>query len=264
MLSLLLLISLVGYSVSAFVILQNILKNKALHPAYQIIPAALAVMAHGGLILQQLAYDDFAHINMSTSLAIVAFLVAAFTALKSNHVSNLFLKPVVYLFSGLTTVLLVYTPVDWGANISASHGLVVHISLSLLAYGILALATLYALQVSYLNRMLKSRRGHLLLNKLPPLMTVESYFFNLLVMGTFVLFIALGSGFVFLDDMFAQQQAHKTILTSLAAVLYLIAVILHRASGLRGRIIVVLTVVASSLLTLGYFGSRFVKDFLLS
>ena len=95
-------------------------------------------------------------------------------------------------------------------------------------------------------------------------MTVEKYFFNLLALGTFVLFIALSSGFVFLDDMFAQQQAHKTILTSLAALLYLIAVILHRASGLRGRIIVVLTVIASTLLTLGYFGSRFVKDFLLS
>jgi ABC-type uncharacterized transport system permease subunit len=161
-------------------------------------------------------------------------------------------------------VLLVFTPVDWGADISAGHGLVFHITLSLVAYGILALATLYALQTSYLNRVLKNRKGHILLSKLPPLMTVEKYFFNLLALGTFVLFIALGSGFVFLDDMFAQQQAHKTILTSLAALLYLIAVILHRASGLRGRIIVVLTVIASTLLTLGYFGSRFVKDFLLS
>ncbi|QZN92158.1 cytochrome C assembly family protein [Idiomarina abyssalis] len=264
MLSLLLLISLLGYSASAFVILQNILKNKALHPTYQIVPAALAVIAHGWLILLQLSYDEFDHINVSSSLAIVAFLIATLTLLKNNQASNLFLKPVIYLFSALTTVLLVFTPVDWGADISAGHGLVFHITLSLVAYGILALATLYALQTSYLNRVLKNRKGHILLSKLPPLMTVEKYFFNLLALGTFVLFIALGSGFVFLDDMFAQQQAHKTILTSLAALLYLIAVILHRASGLRGRIIVVLTVIASTLLTLGYFGSRFVKDFLLS
>ncbi|MCA1767306.1 MAG: cytochrome c biogenesis protein CcsA [Idiomarina sp.] len=255
MLSLLLLISLLGYSASAFVILRNILKNKALHPAYQIIPATLAVVAHGWLILQQLSYDDFDHINISSSLAIVAFLIAALTLLKNNQASNLFLKPVIYLFSALTTILLVFTPVDWGADISAGHGLVFHITLSLVAYGILALATLYALQTSYLNRVLKNRKGHILLSKLPPLMTVEKYFFNLL---------ALGSGFLFLDDMFAQQQAHKTILTSVAALLYLVAVILHRTSGLRGRIIVVLTVLASTLLTLGYFGSRFVKDFLLS
>ncbi|MFP3354774.1 ABC transporter permease, partial [Pseudoalteromonas sp. SIMBA_153] len=86
------------------------------------------------------------------------------------------------------------------------------------------------------------RKGHILLSKLPPLMTVEKYFFNLLALGTFVLFLALGSGFLFLDDMLAQQQAHKTILTSVAALLYLLAVVLHRTSGLRGRIIVVITV----------------------
>ena len=157
-----------------------------------------------------------------------------------------------------------FTPVNWGADISIGHGLVFHITLSLVAYGILALATLYALQTSYLNRVLKNRKGHSLLSKLPPLMTVEKYFFNLLALGTFVLFLALGSGFLFLDDMLAQQQAHKTILTSVAALLYLLAVVLHRTSGLRGRIIVVITVLASTLLTLGYFGSRFVKDFLLS
>ncbi|WP_404399000.1 inner membrane protein YpjD [Idiomarina loihiensis] len=264
MLSLLLLISLLGYSASAFVILQNILKNKVLHPAYQIIPAALAVAAHGWLIIIELAGDDFDHINISSSLAIVAFLIAALTVVKNNQASNLFLKPVIYLFSALTTLLLVFIPVNWGADISVGHGLVFHITLSLVAYGILALATLYALQTSYLNRVLKNRKGHILLSKLPPLMTVEKYFFNLLALGTFVLFLALGSGFLFLDDMLAQQQAHKTILTSVAALLYLLAVVLHRTSGLRGRIIVVITVLASTLLTLGYFGSRFVKDFLLS
>ncbi|MDV6317085.1 inner membrane protein YpjD [Idiomarina sp. HP20-50] len=264
MLSILLLISLLGYSASAFVILQNILKDKALHSAYQVIPATLAVIAHGWLILYQLSYDHFNHINISSSLAIVAFLIATLTLLKNNQASNLFLKPVIYLFAALTTLLLVFTPVDWGNNISTGHGLVFHITLSLVAYGILALATLYALQTSYLNRVLKNRKGHALLDKLPPLMTVEKYFFNLLVLGTFVLFLALGSGFIFLDDMFAQQQAHKTILTSVAALIYLLAIVLHRVSGLRGRLLVILTVIASTLLTLGYFGSRFVKDFLLS
>ena len=264
MLSLLLLISLLGYSASAFVILQNILKNKVLHPAYQIVPAALAVAAHGWLILIQLSNDDFDHINISSSLAIVAFLIAALTVVKNNQASNLFLKPVIYLFSALTTLLLVFTPVNWGADISIGHGLVFHITLSLVAYGILALATLYALQTSYLNRVLKNRKGHSLLSKLPPLMTVEKYFLIFWRWGLLYCFSLWAQGFFFLDDMLAQQQAHKTILTSVAALLYLLAVVLHRTSGLRGRIIVVITVLASTLLTLGYFGSRFVKDFLLS
>lgn len=263
MLFILLLISVVGYTASAFIILQTVFNGKTHKPALQTILTSIAIIAHGWLIFQQLADDNFEHINLSSSLSIVALFVTFTSFIRLQRFSNLFLKPVIYLFSALTCVLLVFTPVHLGADISSKHALFIHIALSLIAYGILALATLYAIQTSYLSRILKQRKSHSVLSKLPPLMTIEKNFFNLLALGTFALFIALGSGFLFLEDMFAQNQAHKTILTSLAAVIYLVALILHKVSGLRGRVIVLLTLIASSLLTLGYFGSRFVKDFLL-
>lgn len=236
---------------------------RRINQRYRLFPAGIAIIAHAWLIVQQLALDDFDHINLSSSLSIVALFVTVTSFVRFQRFNNLFLKPVIYLFSALTCILLVFTPVHLGADISSKQALFIHIALSLIAYGILALATLYAIQTSYLSRILKQRKNHSLLSKLPPLMTIEKNFFNLLMLGTIALFVALGSGFLFLEDMFAQNQAHKTILTSLAAIIYLIALILHRVSGLRGRIIVLLTLIASTLLTLGYFGSRFVKDFLL-
>ena len=95
-------------------------------------------------------------------------------------------------------------------------------------------------------------------------MTVERYFFRLLTTGTAVLLIALFSGFLFLNDMFAQGQAHKTILSLVAASLYLLVVVCHGYYHMRGRLLVLTSVVASMVLTLAYFGSRFVKDVLLS
>lgn len=226
--------------------------------------ALAAVVSHGGLLGVYLAGDAFDHLNVASSLSSVAFLLALFSLVQVKRNSGLVLRPVIYLFAAVSCVLLVVSPAHWGATITDSHGLVIHIILSLLAYAVLMLATLYAVQLLYLSYLLKNHRRTAVSSYLPPLMMVESYFFRLLITGTGLLFIAIASGFVFLDDMFAQGQAHKTILSSAAAGIYLVVVFLHGIKGVRGRGLVVTSVVASLLLSLGYFGSRFVRDVLLS
>uniref|UniRef100_UPI0025C544DC cytochrome c biogenesis protein CcsA n=1 Tax=Idiomarina sp. UBA3162 TaxID=1946641 RepID=UPI0025C544DC len=95
-------------------------------------------------------------------------------------------------------------------------------------------------------------------------MNIDRYFFRLLSAGTLLLILAIASGFAFLDDMFAQNQAHKTILAMAAALVYIITYLTHKATGLRGKPVMVLSILGTVLLTLGYFGSRFVKDIILS
>ncbi|WP_258240629.1 cytochrome C assembly family protein [Pseudidiomarina homiensis] len=226
--------------------------------------ALAAVVSHGALLAWYLASDGFDHLNVASSLSVVAFLLALLSFLKVQPNSGLVLRPVIYLFAAVSCLILALSPAHWGASIANTHGLAIHIILSLLAYAILMLATLYAVQLLYLNYLLKNHRMNVLSNYLPPLMVVEKYFFRLLSSGTLLLFIAIASGFVFLDDMFAQGQAHKTILSSIAALIYLAIVVLHRVQGMRGRMLVIASVVASILLSLGYFGSRFVRDVLLS
>ena len=123
---------------------------------------------------------------------------------------------------------------------------------------------LYAIQLLYLNYLLKHHRTHAFTGYLPPLMTVERYFFRLLSTGTALLLIAIISGFVFLNDMFAQGQSHKTILSLIAFTLYVIVLYMHGVKRARGRALVITSVIASIILSLAYFGSRFVKDILLS
>ena len=263
MLTVLLLIALTSYMVSAIVVLQNLLQNRWLHPTYHLLPATIAIVTHAALIFSAFSDDNFHHINIASSLAAVAWLVAVFALFRGQQAGSLLLKPVIYLFAALTCILLAVVPDQWGAYVKMNLGLLIHIVLSLVAYGILALATLYAIQSAYVSRTLKQRKNPVIFSKLPPLMTIERYFFRLLLSGTIVLILAIMTGFAFLNDMFAQHVAHKTILTIAAAVIYIVANVIHRVSGARGKSMVILTLMGSTLLTLGYFGSRFVKDILL-
>ena len=255
--------TLVLYVASALFMLQQVFRPRSPLTIVSWVSAILALICHGGLIYMRLA-DEFDHLNVSSSLSIVAWLIALLSLFRVKQSNSLLLKPVIYLFAALSALLLVLTPADLGAYIGFGHGLVIHIVLSLVAYGVLALATLYAIQASYINYLLKTKKTSGLFKQLPPLMNIERYFFRLLSAGTLLLILAIASGFAFLDDMFAQNQAHKTILAMAAALVYIVTYVAHKATGLRGKPVMVLSILGTVLLTLGYFGSRFVKDIILS
>ena len=256
--------TLVLYVASALFMLQQVFRPRSPLTIVSWVSAILALICHGGLIYMRLASDEFDHLNVSSSLSIVAWLIALLSLFRVKQSNSLLLKPVIYLFAALSALLLVLTPADLGAYIGFGHGLVIHIVLSLVAYGVLALATLYAIQASYINYLLKTKKTSGLFKQLPPLMNIERYFFRSLSAGTLLLILAIASGFAFLDDMFAQNQAHKTILAMAAALVYIVTYVAHKATGLRGKPVMVLSILGTVLLTLGYFGSRFVKDIILS
>lgn len=261
--TLLLPINLVLYVLSAVLLWRSLARTTSASWLLLIVPLA-AIATHALVLWDYLNADHFDHLNITTSLSTVALLLAAFTLMRSRRAGGLLLSPIIYVFAAVSVLLMVLSPANWGAQLSEAHGLVVHIILSLIAYAVLSLATLYAIQLLYLNYLLKHHRTHAFTGYLPPLMTVERYFFRLLSTGTALLLIAIISGFVFLNDMFAQGQSHKTILSLIAFTLYAIVLYMHGVKRARGRALVITSVIASIILSLAYFGSRFVKDILLS
>ena len=141
--------------------------------------------------------------------------------------------------------------------------LVGHISIALIAYCILIIATLYAFQVAYINVKLKNKNLTAVVH-LPPLMQVEKQLFTILAVGTLCLFASQLIGLAFLDGFFAKENIHKTVLSLIALLLYIVILLGHYLQGWRGHRVLLLTITASTLLTLSYFGSRFVQEFLLS
>ena len=75
--------------------------------------------------------------------------------------------------------------------------------------------------------------------------------------------MAIGSGFLFLDDMFEQHVVHPTVLALASWFLYAGLLLGHSIFGWRGTTAVRWTLIAFTLLVLGYFGSKFVIEILL-
>lgn len=219
--------------------------------------ASAAIAAHAAVLFSK----------QSFSLADVVSIVTLIIALGSTIVAikykvNLFL-PVIYGFAGFWQIIIMLMPPIDSIPLQLDKIILLsHISLALIAYSILVIATLFAFQVNYINGKLKSKNLTAMAD-LPPLMQAEKQFFNILTLGTIILFISVSIGLTFLDGPLAKESAHKTVLTISALVIYSIILWGHFQKGWRGHRVLVLMVSASALLTLAYFGSRFVKEFIL-
>lgn len=142
--------------------------------------------------------------------------------------------------------------------------ILLHAWLALLAYAALALAALFAAGLWLQERALRQRRITGLVRLLPPLTQSESLLFRTLVAAFALLTLALAMGLVFVENLFAQALAHKTVLSLLSWAVLATLLFGHWRWGWRGAKAARWTLTAMLLLGLAFFGSRFVYEFLLA
>lgn len=138
-----------------------------------------------------------------------------------------------------------------------------HILLSILAYGILTIAAFQATLLAIQDYQLKHKHPTRFIRTFPPLQTMERLLFQFLLSGEILLTVALVSGFIYLDNMFAQNVAHKTLLSCLAWVVFGILLWGRYFRGWRGSNAIRWTLAGFLLLMLAYFGSKLVREFVL-
>jgi ABC-type uncharacterized transport system permease subunit len=92
---------------------------------------------------------------------------------------------------------------------------------------------------------------------------MESMLFELLWIGVTLLAIAIVSGVIFIDDIFAQHLVHKTILSIVAWLLFSILLWGHYQLGWRSKTAVRFTLTGFALLMLAFFGSKLVLELIL-
>jgi ABC-type uncharacterized transport system permease subunit len=139
----------------------------------------------------------------------------------------------------------------------------IHILISLIAYSMLTIAAVQAVVLAVQDRQLHNHRPGGMMRALPPLQWMEHLLFQLIAVGFVLLTLALGTGFVFLQDIFAQHLVHKTVL-SIAAWLVFAVLLWGRARfGWRGRTAIRWTLGGFFALMLAYFGSKLVLELVL-
>ena len=158
---------------------------------------------------------------------------------------------------------------EWGVSGRAvtldetSPGTLVHIVSSVVAFGVLSIAAVYAVSIALCDHFLRNHHLNHLVTALPPLESLERLLFQLIGAGFVLLSISLGSGLVYVNDLFAQHLAHKTTLSILAWLLFGVLLLGRLRYGWRGRYAVRLTLAGIVLLLLAYFGSKFILENLL-
>jgi ABC-type uncharacterized transport system permease subunit len=146
----------------------------------------------------------------------------------------------------------------------SSKALIFHILTSIIAYSILALAALQAVFLSIQNKFLHAHQPGGIIRLMPPLKYMEELLFEIILVGFIALTVSLGSGLIFLENMFEQQLAHKTVLSILAWFVFLVLLVGHWKLGWRGRTAIRWTISGFISLMLAYFGSKFVLEVLLA
>ncbi|WNC69478.1 cytochrome c biogenesis protein CcsA [Thalassotalea nanhaiensis] len=252
------------YVAAALAVSSKLFDTTGPNPKVYLTLGCMAVVGHSLLLSKNIFFHNDVDFSLVNVIALVAFIISFSVTLISIRFKANLILPVVYAFSAILHTVLFFVPEDHHLVIDPTKiPLVIHITLALLSYGILVIATLYAFQVSYINYKLKSKKISAV-NHLPPLMQVEGQLFSIMFAGIICLILSQAVGLVFIESFFAPESLHKTLLSLFALAIYLIIMRGHYKMGWRGNKVLVLSVVATSLLTLSYFGSRFVKEFLLS
>ncbi len=195
--------------------------------------------------------------------SLIAWLIAGLVLLSSlkKPLHNLFV--VVFPLAALCAALTAIAPATAAAK-PYEPGMVVHILSSILAYSIFTIAAIQAVLLHVQNHHLRKHQTKGLVAALPPLQMMERLLFEMLWTGLILLSIALVTGFVFVDDIFAQHLVHKTALSIIAWLIYAIILWGRHSLGWRGTTAVRWTLSGFVLLMLAFFGSKFVVELILN
>ncbi|OOZ37762.1 cytochrome C assembly family protein [Solemya velesiana gill symbiont] len=212
-----------------------------------------SIMSNGGI--------NLSFFGAASLIAWTALLLLLFSSI-NKPVENLgiALLPV----AAVVIILQLHFPAKHFLSSTAPWGLQIHVLISLLAYSLLALASVQAVLLAVQDHHLRHRHPGGFIRSLPPLQTMEVLLFEMIILGFALLTLGLISGFVFLEDIFAQRLVHKTIL-SIAAWLVFGTLLWGRFRfGWRGQKALIWTLVGFVVLMLAYFGSKAVIELILT
>jgi ABC-type uncharacterized transport system permease subunit len=240
-------------------------------PAWPSGVLAVAFALHGILLWQAIIGPEqfnfgFAY-ALSATLWLTVLIVWAESYFSASRGLLLLVLPLAAVASGLP-VLFPGTPLGTGTSSIVFR---LHLVLAILAYSLLTIAAMQALLMATMDRRLHGdvttdRTGLArFLDRLPPLLAMETVLFRLITAGFVLLTATLVSGVFFSEQLFgrALRFDHKSVFT-IAAWLVFGGLLTGRVFfGWRGRTALRWTLIGFAMLMLAYVGSRFVLEVLL-
>jgi ABC-type uncharacterized transport system permease subunit len=141
----------------------------------------------------------------------------------------------------------------------------VHLLIAMLAYSLFTIASLHVLLMALIERRLHGGGLPVLLQKMPPLLTMEKLLFRIITAGFVLLTLTLVSGMVFSEELFGRPMRfdHKVVFGMLSWFVFAALLGGRQLYGWRGRVATRWTLTGFVMLLLAYIGSRFVLEVIL-
>ena len=223
----------------------------------------LALFLHALLTYDSVFANGGANLGFFKVSALIFLVIniACLGSLIRRPLQNLLVA--LFPLSALAVLVATFAPDTAPIENDLGGGMLLHIGSSILAYAVLTLAAVQSALLSLQDYQLKHHHTRGIIQILPPLQLMETMLFELLWIGVVLLAIAIVSGFVFIEDIFAQHLVHKTVLTIIAWLLFSTLLWGHHQLGWRSRTAVRLTLIGFVFLMLAFFGSKLVLELVL-
>ena len=249
------------YFASSLILIKDIKENQ--HKKWVLILASLAACSHlfslllNVLHIQSIDFSLFHTASIITLIIVCLLLLAALS--KPVEKLGIALFPLAALALLLDAVYP--TPIQSLQHYSLAMNL--HILSSIIAFSLLTIAAFQALLLALQDKQLKNHNPGRLMLALPPLQAMESLLFQIIGLGVLLLSFSLLSGFFFIEDLFAQHLAHKTLFSLIAWAIFSSLLIGRERYGWRGKLAIRWTLYGFISLLLAYFGSKLVLELIL-
>ncbi|MFM2485789.1 cytochrome C assembly family protein [Celerinatantimonas yamalensis] len=244
------------YLAASYACCKSMLTQEKRYRRWVLICGGIALLLHGVWVSQSMLLTNGQDLSIINVAVLLCLLLGLSVTMGCSHFQLWVMLPVVYVASSITLLLSAFISNPYILHLGIYPQVMVHIGFALVAFTIMMIAALFALQLGYLDHTLKRHRPHALQLSMPPLIKIENQLIALIRIGVVLLTISLFTGFIFLNHIFEHGRAHKAVLAVIAWLVYLVLLFGHYRYGWRGRIVGILTLLGAFILILSYFGSR--------
>jgi len=250
---------------SAAILLAVRLRNRDTSPSTKwrgIVPASIGAFLQAILLSHHIFTDAGIDLGIFVSLSLVTWFITVLLILSALIRPTENLGIIVFPGAALAVALASMFSTTHIADTGGSP-LEIHIVISIAAYALLSIAAVQAIVLTIQDHQLRNKRPGGLIRTLPPLQTMESFLFKLIGVGFVMQCLSLVTGFIFLENMFAQHLVHKTILSLIGWGVFGTLLWGRWQFGWRGKTAIRWTLSGFVLLAMAYLGSKVVLELIL-
>ena len=235
---------------------------------------AAALALHGAILAQLLFLPEAPRFGFAFALSSMLWVAVLFYWVESFFVNLDSILPGALGLTALCVPLTAWFPGRVPPTTSLEFR--VHVSLVILAYGVLTIALLHAILMALIERLLHRVRqtaaaggpsGVLSgpLASLPPLLTLERMLFRLIALAFVLLTLTLATGMTLSETLFGQALRfnHETVFAIVSWMVFGLLLVGRRYQGWRGRTAMRWVLAGYLCVILAGVGTRFVLEVIL-